>query len=109
VNGAGAPAEVDVDAAVAELNLALRSHGGAVEHSGFSETGRLRLRMLGMCAGCRYRPMTTAATIRPFIRERLGVDVDVLGARISEEAEERLAKALEGSYRTALPLLIADR
>jgi len=93
----------EVDEAVAELNLALRSHGGAIEQTGFTEDGRLGLRMLGLCTGCTFRPVTTAAMIRPFIKERLGIDVDVAGARISAEAEERLARALEGSYGAATP------
>ncbi|MCW2830412.1 MAG: NifU family protein [Aeromicrobium sp.] len=83
-----------IDGAVAELNRALRSHGGGIELVERTPSGALRLRMVGMCAGCRYRPMSTAATVRPFFRETLGLEVVVDGARISEEAEERLARAL---------------
>lgn len=51
-----------------------------------------------MCAGCLYRPLTTISTLRPFIAEQLGLDVEVTGARISDEAERRLLTALSSSY-----------
>jgi Fe-S cluster biogenesis protein NfuA len=92
-----------LDATLDELNVALRSHGGAVEAVP-SDDGALHLRMLGLCAGCLYRPLTTVTTIRPFIAERLGVDVVVEGARISAQAEQRLAAAFGSSY-PALPMV----
>ncbi|HVW42846.1 MAG TPA: NifU family protein [Amycolatopsis sp.] len=90
-----------IEDAVAELNQALRSHGGGVEWIGTTEQGALRLRMIGMCAGCGFRPVSTAATIRPFFRERLDMAVEVEGARISAEAEQRLAQALAPGYHRA--------
>ncbi len=86
------PREAEIESAVAELNLALRTHGGAVECVG-RDGETLRLRMTGLCAGCVFKPVTTEATIRPFILERLGLQVDVEGARVSAEARERLARA----------------
>ncbi|WP_145010696.1 NifU family protein [Mycobacterium marseillense] len=82
-----------------ELNQALRSHGGGVEQVGDVEDGVLRLRMTGMCAGCLYRPLTTISTLRPFIAEELGLEVEVTGARVSVEAEQRMLKALASSYQ----------
>jgi Fe-S cluster biogenesis protein NfuA len=88
----GAPTAADVAAAVAELNRALRTHGGAVESLGFAEH-TLRLRMTGLCAACLLKPITLQATIRPFVRERLGLEVEMVGARISAEAQARLERA----------------
>lgn len=85
-----------VQGAVAELNLALRTHGGAVECTGV-HGDTVRLRMTGLCAGCLFKPVTTEATIRPFIAERLGMDVEVEGARVSVEAQQRLARAFRTS------------
>lgn len=95
---AAAPPRGRVERALDELNRALRSHGGGVEQVGDVEGGVLRLRMTGMCAGCLYRPLTTISTLRPFIAEQLGLDVEVTGARISDEAERRLLTALSSSY-----------
>lgn len=92
------PSQELVERALAELNRALRTHGGAVEQVGAVEDGVLRLRMRGLCGGCAYRPLTTITTIRPFFAERLGLAVEVEGARISAEAEERIAVALSDSY-----------
>lgn len=89
-----APEQSSVDAAVADLNVALRTHGGGVEQVGSATDRVLRLRMTGLCTGCLYKPLTTAATIRPFIQERLGLDVVIDGARISAEAEARVAEAM---------------
>jgi Fe-S cluster biogenesis protein NfuA len=52
----------EVQAALADLNLALRTHGGAVECVG-TENGTLRLRMSGLCAACLERAL--AASYRP--------------------------------------------
>lgn len=85
-----------VIAAVDELNLYLHSHGGSVrlvEEQGST----VRLRYDGMCAGCMFRPLTTQATLRPMMRDRFGLEVEVVGSRVSAEAEERLAKAMSGS------------
>jgi Fe-S cluster biogenesis protein NfuA len=86
----------EVEDAVRELNLALRTHGGAVELVGVDDD-MVTLRMVGLCAACLFKPITMEATIRPFIAERLGLQVQMTGARISAEAQERLARALAGS------------
>jgi len=91
------PPSAGVEEAIATLNLALRTHGGSVECLGV-EDGTLRLRMTGLCAACLFKPVTLEATIRPYIRERLAMDVTIEGARISEEAQARLRRALQSSY-----------
>ncbi len=95
------PSAEDVERAIADLNLALRTHGGAVECTGFDSV-TVKLRMAGLCAGCLFKPVTTAATIGPFIAERLGLQVQVEGARISAEAEQRLMRAFESSELASL-------
>jgi hypothetical protein len=55
--------------------------------------------MVGLCAGCLYRPLTAAATIASFVEERRGMAVEIMGARISAEAQARVERALLGSYR----------
>jgi Fe-S cluster biogenesis protein NfuA len=97
------PSAEEVERAIADLNLALRTHGGAVECTGFDSV-TVNLRMAGLCAGCLFKPVTTAATIGPFIAERLGLQVQVEGARISEEAEQRLIKAFQSSELASLRL-----
>jgi hypothetical protein len=61
--------------------------------------------MTGLCAGCLFKPVTLSATIAPFVRERLGMEVELGGARISTEARERLERALSSSNEApaALP------
>jgi Fe-S cluster biogenesis protein NfuA len=95
---AAPPQLAEVEEAVAELDRAMRSHGGGIEYLGTSPDGALRLKMTGLCQGCLFRPVTVAGTIAPFIEERLGCEVEVQGARISEEAEARLAEHLEHGY-----------
>lgn len=97
-----APPQQLVDETLAELNVVLKTHGGAVEQAGPIEDGVLRLRMGGLCAACMFKPVTTTSTLRPFIRERLGLDVVVEGARISSEAEQRLTTALAPYYESPL-------
>ncbi|GAB4674029.1 NifU family protein [Mycobacterium avium] len=95
---ASPPDQELVERTICELNRALRSHGGGVEQVGDVQDGVLRLRMTGLCAGCLYRPLTTIGTLKPFIAERLGIDVEVAGARISDEAQRRVLAALSRSY-----------
>jgi len=85
-----------VVAAVDELNSYLYSHGGSVQI--VEEHGStVRLRYDGMCAGCMFRPLTTEATLRPMMRDRFGLEIEVVGSRVSAEAEERLARAFAGT------------
>ncbi len=78
-----------------DLQRVLAAHAGGIELVELTPDGTARLRYTGMCTGCLYRPLTTAATVRPFV---LGADdvnaVEIEGSRISEEAEARLAEAL---------------
>jgi len=80
-------------ARIDELRPALDAHAGGVELVAV-ERGVVRLRFTGMCTGCPLRPVTTASTIRPALLELEGISaVEVEGARISAEAEARLAAA----------------
>ena len=80
-------------ARIEELRPALDAHAGGVELVAV-EDGVVRLRFTGMCTGCPLRPLTTASTIQPALLELEGVEVvEVEGARISAEAQARLAAA----------------
>jgi Fe-S cluster biogenesis protein NfuA len=84
-----------VERRLAEIAPALRAHAGGVELTDVSDDGVVALRFTGMCTGCPFRPLTTAATLRPALLSVPGVRaLSVPGARISEEAEERLARYL---------------
>jgi len=76
----------------------MRAHAGAIELVEVSERGVVRVRFTGMCAGCQLRPLTMRGTIAPALESLPGVTaVHADGARISEEAAQRLASYLEGS------------
>lgn len=94
---AGAGRTTEIADALTELNLALRTHGGSVELVGV-DGDTLRLRMIGLCSACLFKPVTTESTIRPFIAQRLGMRVQILGARVSAEAQARMERALAMSY-----------
>jgi len=94
---ASPPFRAEIDEALTVLNSALRTHGGGAECTGF-DTATVRLRMTGVCAACLFKPVTLQATIAPYIRARLGLGVEVEGARISAEAQQRLAAALADGY-----------
>lgn len=78
---------------ISELNALMSSHAGAIELKRVDETsGAVEIRFLALCTGCPYRPLTMTATIRPALLSVPGVTaVEAEGARISAEAEERLA------------------
>lgn len=95
-----APGQVDPDDAlrhrveqrIAQLGPVLDAHAGGVELLDVSRDGEVTLRFTGMCTGCRFRPLTVAGTLRPALLAVPGVtQVAAEGARISAEAEERLA------------------
>ena len=49
-----------------------------------------------MCAGCENRPVTTIGSVRPGLMAIEGVSrVEIVGTRISEEAEQRIAADLK--------------
>lgn len=78
-----------------ELRDLLAVHAGGIELVELTPDGTARLRYTGMCTGCAYRPLTTAATVRPFLLAADGVRaVEIAGSRISQEAEARLADSL---------------
>jgi Fe-S cluster biogenesis protein NfuA len=86
----------EIDRRVAALNRAMTACGGGVETVGAPgpEGGVLRLRLVGMCAGCSCRAVTTASTLRPSLVGVDGVrDVSVQNSRISRHAAQRLAAA----------------
>jgi Fe-S cluster biogenesis protein NfuA len=78
-----------------DLQRILAAHAGGIELVELTSAGTARLRYTGMCTGCMYRPLTTAATVRPFVLAADEVSaVEIEGSRISQEAEARLAEAL---------------
>jgi Fe-S cluster biogenesis protein NfuA len=88
--------EAVVALALRTVNQALYSHAGALEQVGV-EDGVVQLRYTGMCAGCMFRPLTTYATVKPLFHEQFGLDVEIIGSRISAEAEARVAAAYAGT------------
>jgi Fe-S cluster biogenesis protein NfuA len=95
--GAEIAGTAEIADAIVELNRALRTHGGSVQLVDV-DGDTLRLRMIGLCAACVFKPVTTEATIRPFVAQRLGMQVQVLGARVSAEAQARMERAFAVSY-----------
>ena len=81
----------------------MSAHAGGVEIADVADDGAVRLRFTGMCAGCAFRPLTMEGTIRPAVSAVPGVtSVHADGARISDEAAERLRSRLG---RSGLPPL----
>lgn len=69
------------------LNRIIRSHAGGLELVELTPEGEAVVRYTGMCAGCDYRPSTTAGTVEPALLDVPGVRrVTVLGSRIDEDA-----------------------
>jgi Fe-S cluster biogenesis protein NfuA len=92
-----------LEARIAEINALMRAHAGGIELLGVSEAGGVSLRFAGKCTGCELRPVTMAATVRPGLLAIEGVTcVTAAGARISEEAELRVAQTLEAARVPAL-------
>ncbi len=76
-----------------EVCRLMSAHAGAIELVEVSSRGAVRVRFTGMCAGCLFRPLTMRGTIEPALRAVPGVSaVAADGARISEEAAERLRR-----------------
>ena len=95
------PATVDLaelQRRIASLNVLIRSHAGEIELANVSAEGVVTVRYTGMCAGCDYRPVTTAGTVEPALLDVPGVSkVTVLGAMVSDEALMRIKSTLQGS------------
>jgi Fe-S cluster biogenesis protein NfuA len=86
---------VTLSSTLDRLQDLLAVHAGGIELVELTRDGTAHLRFTGMCTGCMYRPLTTAATVRPFVLAAEGVRaVEIEGSRISHEAEARLADAL---------------
>jgi Fe-S cluster biogenesis protein NfuA len=97
-----------LQARVRQVCAVMSSHAGGIELVGVSAGGVVELRFTGMCQGCHFRPLTMHGTIVPALMAVPGVTaVRAPGARISEEAEERLRAAL-GSWLPPLPAVRAD-
>jgi Fe-S cluster biogenesis protein NfuA len=79
---------------IALINGMLAAHAGGIQLLGFAD-GVARIAYTGMCTGCPIKPLTTAATVGPALLALREVEaVEVVGGRISEEAEARVAAAL---------------
>lgn len=90
---------VALDAALATVNRRMRSHGGGVELVDVSPEGAVRLRFVGLCCGCPWKPLTWFGTVEHTIADVDGVtSVEADGTRISAEAERRV-RAAAGSAR----------
>jgi Fe-S cluster biogenesis protein NfuA len=95
-----------VEQRISELGPVLDAHAGGVELLDVSQEGKVTLRFTGMCTGCQFRPLTVAGTLRPALLAVPGVtQVAAEGARISAEAEDRLAYyfSISGLSRLRLP------
>lgn len=85
-----------LDARIEEINALMRAHAGGVELLDVTADGAVSVRFIGKCTGCELRPMTMASTVRPGLLDVAGVNrVTIVGARISEEAELRLAEIFD--------------
>ncbi|WP_184863932.1 NifU family protein [Acidovorax soli] len=97
--GADMAAAIDpqaLQARIASVNVLVRSHAGEIELVGVAGDGRVTVRYTGMCAGCDYRPVTTAGTVEPALLDVAGVtSVAVAGPRISEAACARIGATLD--------------
>jgi Fe-S cluster biogenesis protein NfuA len=89
-----------VEAALGEVRRMLAAHAGGVDLVQLTDDGTLRLRFSGMCTGCMLRPLTTASVVRPRLVQADGVrEVEIVGGRVSAEAEARLAAMAAAAQR----------
>ena len=61
----------DVEKAVEELRPHLQADGGDLELVEVTETGVVKIRMLGACEGCPMREMTLTQGITRFIKKKV--------------------------------------
>ncbi|MFJ9033418.1 NifU family protein [Streptomyces sp. NPDC102274] len=93
---------------VRQVSAYIRMHAGGLELRHITDDGEVQVQFTGMCTGCPYRPVTMAATVRPALMEIDGVtSVTVVGSRVSEQAERRVAANLRG-HRTGIPIWPAE-
>jgi Fe-S cluster biogenesis protein NfuA len=84
-----------VETRVSQLSQLIKAHAGGLVLEDITPQGVVRVRFTGMCAGCENRPVTAIGSIRPALMDIDGVQrVEIVGVRISEEAEERIAQDL---------------
>jgi Fe-S cluster biogenesis protein NfuA len=95
------------------LTRLIRAHAGGVELVDVDDAnGAVTIRYTGMCVGCELRPVTTEGSVRPALLAIEGVrEVIVLGSRISDEAQARLAEQLApyGTHERAARLVRTAR
>jgi Fe-S cluster biogenesis protein NfuA len=92
-----------LEARVTEINALMRAHAGAIELMEVTEAGTVTVRFVGKCTGCELRPVTMVSTVRPGLLAVAEVrGVRVLGVRISEEAEQRMADSLGAGHPSRL-------
>lgn len=97
-----------VEERVALIDRLLHAHAGGLELRRVTSDGVVSVRYTGMCTGCRLRPLTTAATVRPALLDLAEVrEVEVAGGRTSAEAENRIAAALSETA-AGCPALTGD-
>ena len=83
---------------IESLSTLIRSHAGGLQLVDVTAEGAVVVRYTGMCAGCEYRPVTTAGTVEPALLAIPGVRrVEVRGGRVSEEAQSRIKESLKNS------------
>jgi Fe-S cluster biogenesis protein NfuA len=93
---------------IASLNTLIDSHAGGLELLEVSVAGCVTVRFTGMCMGCDYRQLTTAGTVEPALMDVGGVtEVRIAGARVSQEAQARIAATMaeSGALQRAVMLV----
>jgi Fe-S cluster biogenesis protein NfuA len=101
---AGAVDRDRLAARIDQVSTVMGAHAGAIELLGVSDTGAVRVRFTGMCAGCLFRPLTMKGTVEPALLEVPGVTaVEAAGTRISEEAASRMRHYLGDAGPPPLP------
>ena len=109
-NGAAAPDRARLAWRVESLNVLIQSHAGGLDLVDVSFDGVVSVRYTGMCAGCDYRPLTTAGTVEPALMDVPGVTrVHVVGARVSDDALARIAETLESSGASTRAIQLVRR
>lgn len=92
------------------INRLIRSHAGGIELDGVDDTGEVRVRYTGMCTGCDFRPVTTAGTVEPALRDVPGVSrVEVIGSRASADALQRIEVAVAQGQAAARAVRLVRR
>jgi Fe-S cluster biogenesis protein NfuA len=98
-----------LEARLAEINVLMRAHAGAIELLDVTEAGVVTVRFVGKCTGCELRPVTTISTVRPGLLAVAGIErVIVLGVRMSEEAEQRMAQSLSAAHPRRLRAMLEN-